>query len=101
MLADWSHERWEDNEQKCAARRPPAPAALLSWAHSVGASAARGPHCFAAAVRACASARRYMGRVSEYPGYDEGHVSGRPQLPHLPDYPWPSHSVLLNGAPPA
>jgi hypothetical protein len=55
FAADWSHERWEDNEQK------------------------------------------YLGRQGEYPGYDRGLRGEDPQLPHLPDYPWPTHSVVLNG----
>ena len=55
FAADWSHERWEDAEQK------------------------------------------YLGRQGEYPGYERGLRGEEPQLPHLPDYPWPAHSVVLNG----
>ena len=56
LTGDWSHESWEDNEQK------------------------------------------YLGRQGEYPGYEaDQQRTGSPQLPHLPDYPWPTHSVILNG----
>lgn len=57
FVGDWSHEKWEDNEQK------------------------------------------YLGRQGEYPGYDRDMAmqSQDPTLPHLPDYPWPTHSVILNG----
>jgi FtsP/CotA-like multicopper oxidase with cupredoxin domain len=56
FVGDWSHESWEDNEQK------------------------------------------YLGRQGEYPGYDaDRQRMSEPHLPHLPDYPWPTHSVILNG----
>eukprot|EP01065_Artemidia_motanka_P035079 TRINITY_DN43000_c0_g1_i1.p1 TRINITY_DN43000_c0_g1~~TRINITY_DN43000_c0_g1_i1.p1 ORF type:complete len:749 (+),score=225.39 TRINITY_DN43000_c0_g1_i1:50-2296(+) len=43
------------------------------------------------------NAQKYVGRNGEYPGYLEGVESGVPDQPHLPDYPWPAHSILING----
>lgn len=43
------------------------------------------------------NAQKYLGRNGEYPGYNVRAESGVPDQPHLPDYPWPAHSVLVNG----